>query len=622
MSDFISRFFICNVFICLFTLILFMVKWGLRKYLSPRMQYKLWFLLLILLIVPFLPLHLTGFADFSTWLAHFLPVSTVQGDALHAPSFNTVVSPSLHWMNDFAISVDKLTPDSPSVFFNVIGAIWIPGILAILFFMIRSRIKFLRLERSALPLQNQKAARLFSKCCQELCLSREIPVYSTAFLKSPVTVGLIHPRIYLPIHLISDYNEADMRYMLLHELSHYKRKDALGNTLMNLAVAVYWFHPLIWYARKTMFSDREIACDSDVLQLLSEEDYTDYGNTLLHYAEKISRFSFPFASGIGGTRKQLKRRILNIASYHPETTRERRSSRCIFLLLALLLIGMSAFFPVSVYAEDIGTESAYTRNIHTASTSSGNNGTTASHTENADTFSEDLSSLFQGYDGCFVLYDLTSDSWQIYNEAMASERVSPDSTYKIYSALCALEHQVITPTSNTLEWNGQEYSFSEWNQNQTLSSALQNSVNWYFQELDESVGLKTLEGFYQNIGYGNQNLSGGVSNFWMESSLKISAIEQVELLKKLYDNAFDFKQQNMNAVKDAMLLSSSTKGTLHGKTGTGVVNGEMVNGWFVGYVESAENTWFFATNIQGNSDAGGSAASEITLDILRELGIY
>lgn len=78
----------------------------------------------------------------------------------------------------------------------------------------------------------------------------------------------------------------------------------------------------------------------------------------------------------------------------------------------------------------------------------------------------------------------------------------------------------------------------------------------------------------------------------------------------------------MDAVKDAMLLSSSTKGTLHGKTGTGVVNGKMVNGWFIGYVESAENTWFFATNIRGNSDAGGSAASEITLDILRELGIY
>lgn len=602
MSAFISRFLICNVFICLFTLILFMVKWGLRKYLSPRMQYKLWFLLLILLIVPFLPLHLTGFTDLSTWFIHFLSISTAQSDAFHAPSSNTVVSPSLHWMNDFAISVDKLTLDFPSVFFHVIGAIWILGIAAILFFLIRSRIKFLRLEQSALPLQNERVAALFSKCCQELCLSLEIPVYSTAFLRSPVTVGLIHPRIYLPLHLISDYKETEMRYMLLHELSHYKRKDALGNMLMNLAVAVYWFHPLIWYARKTMFSDREIACDSDVLQLLSEEDYTKYGNTLLYYAEKISRFSFPFASGIGGTRKQLKRRILNIASYHPETTRERRSSRCIFLLLAVLLVGISAFFPVSVYA--------------------GNNSPATSHTENTDTASKNLDSLFQGYDGCFVLYDLTSDSWQIYNEAMASERVSPDSTYKIYSALCALEHEVITPTSNTLEWNGQEYSFSEWNQNQTLSSALQNSVNWYFQELDESVGLKTLEAFYENIGYGNQNLSGGVSDFWMESSLKISAIEQVELLKKLYNNEFDFKQQNMDAVKDAMLLSSSTKGTLYGKTGTGVVNGEMVNGWFVGYVESAENTWFFATNIRGNSDAGGSAASEITLDILRELGIY
>ena len=495
-------------------------------------------------------------------------------------------------------------------------------ILTVLFLLIRSRVRFLRLERSALPLQNQATARLFSKCCQELCLSREIPVYSTAFLKSPVTVGLIHPRIYLPIALISDYNEADMRYMLLHELSHCKRKDALGNTLMNLAVTVYWFNPLIWYARKGMLSDREIACDSDVLQLLSEADYTDYGNTLLHYAEKISRFSLPFASGIGGTGKDLKRRILNIASYHPETKWVKRRSRCIFLSMALLLVGISTFFPVSVYAESANTISAHIKDTDTLSASDGKDSTAVSHIGNAGTASEDLSSFFQGYDGCFVLYDLKSDSCQIYNEAMARERVSPDSTYKIYSALCALEHQAITPASNTLEWNGQEYSFSEWNQNQSLPSALKNSVNWYFQELDERVGLETLEAFYQNIGYGNQNLSGGVSDFWMESSLKISAVEQVELLKKLYDNTFDFDQKNMDAVKDAMVLSSSTKGTLHGKTGTGMVNGEMVNGWFIGYVESSENTWFFATNIRGDSDTGGSAASEITLDILWEKGIY
>lgn len=77
---------------------------------------------------------------------------------------------------------------------------------------------------------------------------KPVPVYSTAFLKSPVITGLFFPRIYVPIHLISDFNSVDMRYMLLHELQHYKHKDAFGNHLMNLAGILYWFNPFVWSA--------------------------------------------------------------------------------------------------------------------------------------------------------------------------------------------------------------------------------------------------------------------------------------------------------------------------------------------------------------------------------------
>ena len=79
-------------------------------------------------------------------------------------------------------------------------------------------------------------------------------------------MGLLKPCIYLPIHLISDYNESDMRYMLLHELQHYNHKDAVASYLMNLAGVIYWFNPLVWYALKEMRNDREVACDTSVLK--------------------------------------------------------------------------------------------------------------------------------------------------------------------------------------------------------------------------------------------------------------------------------------------------------------------------------------------------------------------
>ena len=108
----------------------------------------------------------------------------------------------------------------------------------------------------------------------------------------------------------------------------------------------------------------------------------------------------------------------------------------------------------------------------------------------------------------------------------------------------------------------------------------------------------------------------------MESSLKISPIEQVELLTQLQNRNLEFAPENVKAVKNAIHISSSSFGDFYGKTGTGRVNGEDVNGWFIGFVESQNNTYFFATNIQSEQRATGSKASDITLSILSDLNIW
>jgi len=71
-----------------------------------------------------------------------------------------------------------------------------------------------------------------------------------------------------------------------------------------------------------------------------------------------------------------------------------------------------------------------------------------------------------------------------------------------------------------------------------------------------------------------------------------------------------------------MKLEQKNSRGLYGKTGTGTVNGNEINGWFIGYVESEENTYYFATNIQNEENASGKNAAEITLSILKEKGIY
>ena len=69
-----------------------------------------------------------------------------------------------------------------------------------------------------------------------------IPLFSSAFLRSPISAGFFHPRIILPIHLLSHADKNDIRYILLHELQHLKRKDLGMNLVLCLVQIVYWFH--------------------------------------------------------------------------------------------------------------------------------------------------------------------------------------------------------------------------------------------------------------------------------------------------------------------------------------------------------------------------------------------
>ena len=597
MANFMIRFLLCNVFISGIVGILLIAKWVFRNNLSSRMQYNLWLLLLGLLAVPFIPFRLISFPQIFSWLSSVRNSSASHADVGANNVMDTGLSGTTNWMNDFALSVNK---DTPSVTGYILLGIWIVGMLAMMILVIKSSLRLRIIKRSALPLQNPEVRRLYNKCLNEMKITRNIPVYSTAFLKSPIIVGFLKPCIYLPIHLISDYHESDMRYMLLHELQHYRHKDAIANYLMNFAGVLYWFNPFVWYSLKEMKNDREVACDTSVLKLLDEDDYKDYGNTLINFAEKVSLTPFPFATGISGSMKQMQKRVINIANYHPASFRKKLHSTLAYIMIAIFLLGAAPILSIQAAENNRYYFNDANRNITYI----------------------DLSDVFEEYNGSFVLYDATEDTWQIYNKNYATTRISPASTFKIYSALFSLETGIITPEQSLIPWNGQNYIYDLWNANQTLESAMQNSVTWYFQALDQQASLSSIKKYVQEIGYGNQLVEGDISSYWINSSLKISPIEQVEMLNKLYYNQFGFSPENIKAVKDSICLYSTDDGTLSGKTGTEEINGRNTSGWFIGYIEQNNHTYFFATNIQSEKLASGPLATEITFSILSDLKIW
>ncbi len=589
------KFFLCNIFISIIIGIFLLAKHLLRNYLTSRAQYNLWFFLLGLLIVPFIPVQEVHFPQIFTWFENLKNGSASTVETVMKQTALQNQPDTANWMNDFSIFVSR---KAPSTIGFILCILWCIGIFLMLIKLIQSIYHFHAIKKSALPLQNPTVNRLYQNCLAEMQLKKPIPIYSTAFLRSPIIAGLLKPCIYLPIHLISDYNENDMKFMLLHELGHYKYKDALANYFMNVVGVLYWFHPLVWYALKEMKNDREVACDTTVLKQIGKEAYIDYGNTLINFAEKMSHTSFPFAAGISGSMKEMQKRVKNIANYCPASFQKKLQSTFTFIIIAFFLSGTVPVLSIQALEKD------------------------RCHFDETNVSYLDLHNIFKGYKGSFVLYDSTENTWRIYDKDNAVTRISPASTFKIYSALYGLESGTITPEQSLIRWNGQNYVYNLWNADQTLESAMQNSVTWYFQALDQRASLSDIEKYVQEIGYGNQIVEGDIASYWLNSSLKISPVEQVQLLKKLYNNEFEFAPENIKAVKNAISLYTTDEGTLSGKTGTEEVNGQNTSGWFIGYIEKNGHTYFFSTNIQSNQLASGPAATELTFMILSDLGLW
>jgi beta-lactamase class D len=242
----------------------------------------------------------------------------------------------------------------------------------------------------------------------------------------------------------------------------------------------------------------------------------------------------------------------------------------------------------------------------------------------------DLSPLFKDTVGCFVLYDLKQNRYTRYNEARARERFSPKSTFKIPNSLIGLETGVIRDADFVIPWDKQKNPpdgwdtepFIHWKQDHNLRTAFQYSVVWYYRELARRVGAERMQKFVTGFDYGNRDIHGAVDQFWLNNTLKISADEQVEFLKKLYAGKLPVSPRSIEVVKEIMVQESTPDYTLRAKTGGGPRSEGVVIGWYVGYVETRGNVYFFAMNIDGpNYLSIRDKRIEMTRRVLAHLGV-
>ena len=228
-----------------------------------------------------------------------------------------------------------------------------------------------------------------------------------------------------------------------------------------------------------------------------------------------------------------------------------------------------------------------------------------------------LDEFFEGYEGCFVMLDVTNNQYAYHNPEQCAKRMAPCSTFKIPNSLIGLETGVIPDQHHVIAWDETMYPVEAWNRDHTLATAIQDSVVWYYRELATQVGPERMQQHVSAISYGNEDISGGPT-FWLASSLEISADEQIEFLRRFYTDDLPFSQRSLDIVKEIIVLEATDDAVYRGKTGSCMAEDWREWGWFVGYIERSDTAHIFALNIEGRT-ANGRQARKIAEAILEHL---
>jgi beta-lactamase regulating signal transducer with metallopeptidase domain/Tol biopolymer transport system component len=225
---------------------------------------------------------------------------------------------------------------------TLIGVLWLLGagvtMLPIVAGLVRSR----SLRRSARPVVDAEPIRLLRELAHSLGVRRAIRLLETDESLVPMTWGLVRPTLVLP-STWRDWSPQQRRSVLLHELAHVSRCDVAFQLAARVACALYWFHPLAWYALRQLRIEREVACDDCVL--MAGERPSDYAQQLVEIARSHRVLAIPATVAMARSRR-LERRVravLDRARSHFPLS--RRGERLLLICAALVVTGLAAMQP-------------------------------------------------------------------------------------------------------------------------------------------------------------------------------------------------------------------------------------------------------------------------------------
>lgn len=335
-------------------ILILLIKRIFKKTMSPKWHYYIWILLLIRLLIPFSPE-----SSFSIYTLVYttaekinIPVNEIgnpiqnitlgggtadgitdQSQAAGVKAGNTGNAGTSNVADTGSKDVNgKADVPNYNTAIAVMAFVWLFVVLMLALYIIYINIIFaVRVQKSYIRLKDDRINGILRTCMNRMKIKQPIILFTTKRLRTPSLYVILKPKILVSKAYLDHLSDAEIEYIFLHELSHFKRKDILVNWILALLQIVYFFNPLIWYAFSKIHEDCEISCDAAALRYIKEEEYQSYGNTIIKLIKLFSESNFiPATAGIGKNKSSYKRRIIMISKF--------KKSKWTSTLLTVILI--------------------------------------------------------------------------------------------------------------------------------------------------------------------------------------------------------------------------------------------------------------------------------------------
>lgn len=309
-----------------------------KNRISSKLQYLMWWLLILRLLMPVTPdigLHF-NLQDMLLKQAHQaeLPTPAPVLDVAPAsvpstqPSYDSV-TPAVQPDTDVAPS-QHVNPAKSTDWYSIVFVVWLLGAIGFLGWLIFVKLRYYESLQHLMAGGPREVYELYDRCCKELGV-KPLPLWIVNKSMSPGIAFFGEPVLLVPLSLCND--ESRLRFALLHELTHKKRGDHYMTLLLNILRAVYWFDPVVHFAFSELRADMESACDSDVLAHIGRGQKRGYLTVIL------DMFSYDTEPILGmsqiRSKRMAKRRMKGAFMKNRTSPAFRAITLCIALIMSL-----------------------------------------------------------------------------------------------------------------------------------------------------------------------------------------------------------------------------------------------------------------------------------------------